>query len=109
MAASLTGFSEFGDFSIPSRRDRRRGDVKSEDCGRSGWMVDGWPISEASSAAMRDSAAAREDGEGSGSISEGERQFPFPPIALNFLKPGHGVCSWAWKKAHMGGSRKTRR
>ena len=45
--------------------------MKSEDCGRSGWMVDGWPISEASSAAMRDSAAARLTVDGSVSISGG--------------------------------------
>lgn len=36
MAASLIGFSGFGDASIPARRERRRGEVKSEEGGRSG-------------------------------------------------------------------------
>ena len=43
--------------------------MKSEEGGRSGWIVDGWLISDANSAAMSASAAARADGVGSGSMS----------------------------------------
>lgn len=51
---------------------------------------------------MRDSAAARSDGDGSASISKRESQRPFTPsiyaIAFKVLKPEHGVCSWAHRR-----------
>lgn len=58
-------------------------------------MVDGWPISEGSSAAMSASAARREDGDGSGSISRRESQHRFTPSHIGSLEPEHRVCSWA--------------
>lgn len=72
IAASLIGLSGFGDASMPARRETRRGEVKSEDGGSNGWMVEGWPISDASSAVIKASAAAREDGDGSASMSSDE-------------------------------------